>query len=151
MGLYFKPMDVVLALIADAANRSQEGKLNILGAFGEIYATAYPATHPEMQLVLRMEASPGEVGQTKELIILLLDADGQPVENFHVKGTFQVQPAKRPGRKSVMETLIRLVAVTFPKEGDYTFEIMINGESKANIPLNVGPPPSTSGGKGDGD
>jgi hypothetical protein len=31
VGLYCQPMEVVLALVADAVNRTQEGKLNILG------------------------------------------------------------------------------------------------------------------------
>src|SRR5688572_1005154 len=83
-----RPMEITLAVLADAANRSTEGKLNILGAFGNLYATGYPTGHPLMQLVLRMQASPGEVGQTKELKIVLIDADGHRVEGFEVDGKF---------------------------------------------------------------
>ena len=50
-------MDVTLALLADAANVSQDGKLNILGIFNGLGAAAFPATHPSMHLVLRFEAS----------------------------------------------------------------------------------------------
>ena len=134
-------MDVTLALVADAANRSQEGKLNILGAFANLYATTYPVRHPEMQLVLRMEASPAEVGLQKKFRVILLDFDGNP-QDTRVEGEFTIPPAKQPGRRVHMEAIIRLIDTTFQNEGDYTFAIMINDEEKASIPLTVGPRPT---------
>lgn len=78
-------MNVAFALLADAANQSREGKLNILGAFGEIYATNFPARHPEMHLVLRLDASPAEAGLRKKIRIIFLDQDSQR-SSRHAKG-----------------------------------------------------------------
>lgn len=133
-------MDVTIALVADAANISREGKLNVLGAFNNIFATSYPATHPEMQLVLRIQASASEQGFRKSLKVLLLDADGNQQEGFRLSGEFDVPAPGRPGQKAQMETIIRLIGTTFPHEGDYSLAILINEEEKAFIPISVGPP-----------
>ncbi len=138
-------MEVTFALLADAANISSEGKLNVLGAFNNIYATRYPVTHPEMNLVLRMHASAAEVGQTKGFKVVLLDADGNVQEGFELRGEFEVPTARRPGSRIGMETIIRLVGTTFQHQGDYSFSILINDEEKAAVPVSVGPPSQPGG------
>ena len=132
-------MNVAIALLADGANQSREGKLNILGAFGNIYASSFPARHPEMHLVLRLDASAAESGLEKTLRAVLLTADGQPA-GFGLQAKFVVPPPPKPGRRVQMDTVIRLVDVTFEKEGDYQVSIMIDGDEKATIPLTVGIP-----------
>ena len=57
-------MELSLALLADGANLSREGKLNLFGIFDTIFARTFPTTHPQMQLVLRFEARAEEAGQT---------------------------------------------------------------------------------------
>ncbi len=69
-------MDVPLALIADAANISEEGKLNVLGVFNRITARELPATHPQLTLVLKFVADAVEAGQTKRLQIFLRTRTG---------------------------------------------------------------------------
>ena len=49
-------MKVTLAVLADYANVSREGKLNILGIFNIIHAASFPCTHGEMVLVTKLEA-----------------------------------------------------------------------------------------------
>ncbi len=44
-----------------------EGKLNILDAFSNLFASTFPVRHPEMQLALRMEASTTESGSLKKV------------------------------------------------------------------------------------
>ena len=51
-------MELTLALLADYANISREGKLNIMGIFEQIFALSFPAVHAQLQLVLRLESSP---------------------------------------------------------------------------------------------
>lgn len=53
-------MNVSLALVADYANISREGKLNILGIFDRIAAQSVPAVHSQMQLIMRLEADRAE-------------------------------------------------------------------------------------------
>ena len=53
---YLRCMHVTFALFADAANLSQEGKLNILGVFDALQVGSLPAVHPRATLVLRFKA-----------------------------------------------------------------------------------------------
>ena len=39
-------MEVKVALLADGANVSREGKLNLLGIFDTLFARSFPTTHP---------------------------------------------------------------------------------------------------------
>lgn len=79
-------MKVTLAVLADYANITREGKLNILGMFDVIHAQNFPMTHPQMQLVMRFEADIAEAGKTKKLEIKLMDADGKTL--FVLNGSF---------------------------------------------------------------
>ena len=47
-------MHVAFALFADAANLSQEGKLNILGVFDALQVGTLPALHPRATLVVHL-------------------------------------------------------------------------------------------------
>jgi hypothetical protein len=49
-------MHVQFALFADAANVSQEGKLNILGVFDALHVGQLPAIHPRATYVVRVKA-----------------------------------------------------------------------------------------------
>ena len=60
-------MQVKLALLADYANVTAEGKLNILGIFDRINVVGVPAVHPQMHFILRLEAHPAEWDRTHPL------------------------------------------------------------------------------------
>ena len=56
-------MHVSFALFADAANLSQEGKLNVLGVFDALQIGTLPAVHPRATLVVRLKADDGDAGR----------------------------------------------------------------------------------------
>lgn len=126
-------MEVSFALLADAGNISREGKLNILGAFDRIHGTKFPLTWPRMVLVTRFVASPVEYGQEKTLEIVTLDADGKKLGA--AKGKMRV-PTGQAGRQLKINHVLPM-AVTFPSTGQYSIEILVNGEPKATVPLEV--------------
>jgi hypothetical protein len=47
-------MQVAFAVFADAANLSQEGKLNVLGVFDALQVGTLPAVHPRAHLVVHI-------------------------------------------------------------------------------------------------
>ncbi len=129
------PMEIKIALVADSANLSQEGKLNILGAFTDIRTREVPARHPEMRLVLQMEASAAESGRTKKLEVRLIDEDGNEVGGM--AGEFVVAGPAKPGQRIQMGSILRFTDVVFPKAGAYNLAIMVDGDTKAEVPLSV--------------
>ena len=133
-------MDVPLALLADYANVSREGKLNVMGVFNRIWAKAFPAEHPEMQLVFRLEAGPAERGQEKTVEVKLLDADANVV--LHFKGPLTV-PEESAKLIIQIDQILKLTNVRFDKPGDYRFDILVNGEPKRSVEFSVERQPTT--------
>lgn len=129
------PVEIKLALLADAANLSREGKLNILGAFTSIYAHEVPVRHPEMQLVLNMDVSAAEAGQEKKLDIKLLGEDGENIGG--VSGAFMMPKLQKPGRKMQLGLILPLRDTVFPKEGSYQIAVVVDGRTEVEIPLTV--------------
>jgi hypothetical protein len=127
-------MEVTLALLADYANVSQEGKLNVMGVFNRIWAKKFPAVHPEMRLVFRLEAGLAERGTDKVIEVKLLDADAKVLQ--HLKGQFTV-PAESPRPTIEIAQVLTFATVRFEKPGDYAFHILVGGDEKKTVPFFV--------------
>lgn len=142
-------MDLTLALLADYANVSQEGKLNVLGVFDAIFAPEFPALHTELHLVLRFEAGPAERGQTKTVEIKLIDQDGRTLGTLSGKMSL---PEETPALVMGVNQILRFQHLVFERPGDYRFDVLVNGEPKGRgVKFRVerqGPPEGGSVGTG---
>ncbi|MFA5148976.1 MAG: hypothetical protein WC491_07635 [Candidatus Omnitrophota bacterium] len=127
-------MDVKLAVLADYSNVSREGKLNILGIFGAIHCRVFPATHPQMQLVMSLEAMPVEAGQPKKIEVKLVDSDGKQL--FGISGQLELKAAKA-GEPIRNNHILQLNNIIFEKPGDYAFHILVGDDLKETVPLKV--------------
>ena len=135
-------MNVTLAVLADYANVSQDGKLNILGVFQEVNPVGFPAAVAQMFLVVSFEASAAEVGTQMNIRIALLEADGTEV--MGMEGPIVVEPSPRPGSRAFINQIVALQGLTFQNSGDYAFHILVNGDEKRAVPLRVNDVPSKS-------
>ncbi len=131
-------LDVDLAVIADAANVSQEGKLNILGVFDTIWAREFPFRHSAMVFVLRFTADFTEKG-SHAMEVRLMDADGAQL--FKAEGPLAVAGGV-PGRPIKPHVVMGLSGVTFQKPGDYSFEVLLAGRHLRSVSLYVIEAPS---------
>jgi len=129
-GILDAAMEIPLAVVADAANTSVEGKLNIFGIFNRITAASFPAVHPQMLLVIVLQADSSESGQEKSVEVQLVDSDGQKL--FLLRGNITV-PRGKSGYPIIINHLFHLAQVKFPKPGDYEFKILINEDPKRSI------------------
>lgn len=127
-------MNVVLAVIADSANISQEGKLNIMGIFDALYAETFPTIHPEMKLVVQLEADIDEGEQVHEIEIQMMDADGR--KPFVVNGQVVVGEVQ-PGSPFKTHSILNIRGVQFERPGDFVFNILVDGQVKRQVPLKV--------------
>ena len=127
-------MKVGFAVLADGANISREGKLNILGIFDSIQVQQFPVTHPQMQLVMRFEADRAEGGRTKKVEVQLMDEDGQKL--FVLGGEFTLGTGQ-PGETIGSNHILTINMMKFEHPGDYEFKILINDELKAEVPLKL--------------
>jgi hypothetical protein len=127
-------MEVKLALLADAANVSREGKLNILGIFNTIHAGSFPAVHPKMYLVLSFETTNAEAGKTKRVEIVFVDADDTKLGSIAGK---LIVPKGEPGYPIQINHIFPIPPTPFSKPGDYVFNISINEDHKKAVSLKV--------------
>ena len=131
-------MDVKLAVLADFASVTREGKLNILGIFDEVNPATLPAVLPIIYVVVMLEAGAAEVDSEKNIALVLVDADG--VTKMRIEQSLTVPPPPRPGSRTEIHQINALVQMPFEQAGLYQFVILVNGEEKDTISLRVNEP-----------
>jgi len=134
-------MDVTLAVLADYANISREGKLNILGVFTDVNPPFLPWNLPQMYVVVSVEAGASEAGIEMPFRILLWDGDGKEILNLEQK--VPTPAPSRPGVRATINNIIALAGIPFNKPGEYAFYIHVAGEEKRRIAFRVNEPPGT--------
>ena len=126
-------MYISFALFADAANLSQEGKLNILGVFDAVQVADLPTIHPRTTLVLRLKAEAADAGSHR-LGLRWVNPEGD--ELWSTDGELNVgAPADASGEVDL--PLIAALDLPLDEPGEYAMEIELDGESAAEIPLHV--------------
>ena len=126
---------IPFAVIADSANVSREGKLNILGIFQNIGANTVPATHPQISLVLTFQAERGDANSEHPIKIQMVGEDGEVIINIEANLKFSMPPS---GEHSVLAHQIFQVAnIPFTRFGTYDFNIFVNNEVRKTVSLNV--------------
>ena len=129
-------MELRLRALADFASMTSEGKLNILGVFGEINASILPIVLPQMFVVATYDASLAERGLDRQCRVVLLDADGN--ERVNLEQTIHIpdQP-KRPGMQIGVNQILGLAGLKFETPGDYQFSFLVDGDEKGTLGLRV--------------
>jgi len=125
-------MKLVLLLAADYANITGDGKLNVMGIFNEINAFNFPARHPSMHLVVKLAAELGEYGETRNLSVRLLDADGNQIMNL--SGPVEIPPGGG-GRKPEVNAILELKDIIFPEPGPYEFVVLVDKDHKGDLTI----------------
>ena len=126
-------MHISFAVFADAANLSQEGKLNILGVFDSVQVAGLPTIHPRTHFVVRLKANGDDTGQHKLTFRWLSPFDE---ELWSSSGEMTVAPSPNP----VFEVDLPIIAVVdLPLNaiGQYTMQVTLDGEVTATARLLV--------------
>jgi hypothetical protein len=129
-------MHISFAVFADAANLSQEGKLNILGVFDAVQVAGLPTIHPRTHFVVRLKADGDDIGAHKLTFRWLSPFDE---ELWSSTGEMSVAPAPNP----VFEVDLPIIAVVdLPLNvvGQYTMQVTLDGEPTASARLFVSGP-----------
>src|SRR3954471_5695438 len=126
-------MHVSFALFADAANLSQEGKLNILGVFDALQVASLPAIHPRAHLVVHLKGSGVDVG-AHTVSFRWLSPSGQ--ELWNSSGDLNVG-APPPGVAEMDLPLIAQLDLPMDAAGPYTMAIAIDGNHTLDVGVHV--------------
>jgi hypothetical protein len=127
-------MKPLLFLVADYANVTGDGKLNVMGIFQVINAYNFPARHSSMHLVAKLAPELSEYGQKRTFTVILMDTDGNHV--LQISGEFDV-PRGEGGKKPEVNIILDLKDVILPKPGRYQFVLLIDKDQKDELTLYV--------------
>jgi hypothetical protein len=126
-------MHVSFALFADAANLSQEGKLNILGVFDALQVASLPAIHPRAHLVVHLKGTGVDMG-AHTVSFRWLSPSGQ--ELWNSSGDLNVG-APPPGVSEMDLPLIAQLDLPMDAVGGYTMAIAIDGNHTLDVGIQV--------------
>jgi hypothetical protein len=115
-------MKIPMAFLADEANISQEGKLNVLGIFDRIAAADFPVVHPRMVFCFRVQAGFADGGRSYPVQIRLVAPGGDVM--FEAAGEI-APPIVPPGEISTANQVFTLVGLQFPVAGPYRFVVNV--------------------------
>ncbi len=125
-------MKLLAFLAADYANIEQSGKLNVMGIFNDINAAQFPAKRPSMHIVVKLGAELGETNATRHVTIKLIDEDGYELVNL----SRDIELGSRvAGRMPEFNFIVGLNDIVFPRPGRYEFVVLVDNDSKGEIPI----------------
>ncbi len=135
-------MDVTLAVAADYANVSGDGKLNIMGIFQELTPGGFPAVVPQMYLVLSWDAGPAEFGIERDIRITFMGPDPNE-QNVSLDTKVVIPEAERPGERVVFNQILQVNGLPLLRSGPHAIYILLRDDEKARVPLYVREPTGT--------
>jgi hypothetical protein len=127
-------MKLLVLLAADYANITGDGKLNVMGIFRDLNAFNFPVRHSSMHLVIKLSAELGEYGDTRTLVVKLLDPDGKEI--MSLTGPAAI-PNSEGGKIPEVNAILELKDIIFPKPGPYQFVVLVDKDFKGDLPIYV--------------
>jgi len=126
-------MQVAFAVFADAANLSQEGKLNILGVFDALQVGAIPAMHPRAHLVVHMKGTPADVGR-HTVTLRWINPKGNELWN----SSGELNVGQPPAGVTEMDLpLIAQIDLPIDSAGHYRMAVSLDDQQRAEVPVQV--------------
>jgi hypothetical protein len=126
-------MEIEAFLLCDAATDNQ-GKLNVLGAFDNLWVRQLPVKHPQCSIAARVRFEKIEEGH-HSVKIQVIDEDGQNIAP-KLEGEISIRFA--PGMdSSVANLILNIQGLELKKYGRYQIDLAVDGQLQASLPLRV--------------
>jgi hypothetical protein len=123
-------MKLLYVLLCDYAFLSIDKKVNIIGVFETINAAKFPVTHPKFVIV-------GSISPDKRSFKMSLNIVDKESGTL-VLGDVHEREVNLPVEKEQnFNFIVEVINTNFPKPGDYSVEIKIDGDVIGGIPLKV--------------
>ena len=133
-------MNVELALLADYAAVTGEGKLVAAGIFDILAPPTLPWQHPTMFIALRIHFHPGEDGPHK-IKLRLVNPDGVEIVSLDADA---IVGAGDPLEGSSIQVVLSLNNIPFGVLGRHAFDLFLDGRYEHTVPLRVAEAPASS-------
>src|SRR5688500_1042069 len=126
-------MLVAFAVFADAANLSQEGKLNVLGVFDALQVGNLPAMHPRAHLVIHLKGTPTDVGR-HTVTLRWINPSGSELWT----STGELNVGQPPAGVTEMDLpLIAQIDLPIDSSGACHMSVSLDDQKSAEVPVQV--------------
>jgi hypothetical protein len=126
-------MQVAFALFADAANLSQEGKLNVLGVFDALQVASLPAVHPRAHLVVHLKGSATDVGR-HTVTLRWINPKGSELWT----STGELNVGQPPAGVTEMDLpMIAQIDLPIDASGAYHMSVSLDDQQRIQVPVQV--------------
>ena len=126
-------MHIAFALFADAANLSQEGKLNILGVFDTLQVGTLPALHPRATFVVRLKGTAADIG-SHDMTLRWVNPRGTMLWSSSAELAIQAPP--NPTNEMDLPVIVQ-IDLPLDMIGDYQMVVEIDGQPSGEALLHV--------------
>jgi hypothetical protein len=126
-------MNIEAFLLCDAAT-DQQRKLNVLGAFDNIFFQKVPAQYPACALAARVRFQKVEEG-SHAIRIYIMDEDGASI-GPKLDGNINVNIQDSVGT-AVVNLILNMRGLEFKRFGNYRVDLAIDGNIQASLPLRI--------------
>jgi len=137
-------MNIDFAVVCDYALIDRFGKLSVLGIFQHIWVSQFPTVHPRLHLVIRLKGARTEIGEHK-VRIRLTSQDGKEIITGDGTVNFAEPPA---GVLEVEAGAVLVFDVPFETAGKYQFDVTVDSQTRATVPITVSLGPASASPKG---
>lgn len=126
-------MQVAFAVFADAANLSQEGKLNVLGVFDALQVGSLPAMHPRAHLVVHLKGTASDVGR-HTVTLRWINPKGSELWT----STGELNVGQPPTGVTEMDLpLIAQIDLPMDSPGLFRMTVTLDDKQRAEVPVQV--------------
>ena len=123
-------MRLVYLLLADYANTTADGKLNVMGVFNSIAAKHFPARHPNMFITAKLEPEIGDSDQMGQLTITLEDSDGHEINTT----ALPIEAKRNPiGITLGVNIILQITDTVLGRPGLYQISLYLNNEPLGRV------------------
>jgi hypothetical protein len=126
-------MNIEAFLLCDAAT-DQQGKLNVLGSFDNIFAEKMPAIHSACSIVTRIRFEKIEEGD-HPIKFNIIDEDGKAICS-KLEGNIAVRIGEN-SESSVVNLILNIQRLEFKAYGQYRIDLAIDGQLRGSLPFHV--------------
>jgi hypothetical protein len=131
-----------IAVIAERAQVREDGKLDVSGVYNCRYAHEFPAKL-DVTLALRFDVEPLDYGVHQNIAVHIIDEDGNEVVNLRASPV-RFESHHAPGVPLAYDLVVPM-NVGFPRDGTWTFDVRVNDQPVARVPLRVAKPEAPGG------
>jgi hypothetical protein len=131
-------MKLKIILVADCANMTGNGKINVMGIFHIVNSPVFPVRHPSMHFVAMLLPELGEMGE-RQLSIQFYNPDNELL--LELSRPIKIPPIQN-GVRPEINVVFELRDIVFASAGDYEFALLINGEKMGDCTITVQSGPS---------